>query len=63
MHSICLVIDLHTAANNVKQLSAAKETLEFALLYFYKILYCCQKYKSTYVLMSTGRYVLFFYFT
>ena len=39
MYSLCLVVDLDAAANNVKQLSAAKETLEFALLYSYKIFY------------------------
>lgn len=37
MYSLCLVIDLDAAANNVEQLSAAKDTLEFALLYSYKI--------------------------
>jgi hypothetical protein len=39
MYSLSLVVDLHAAVNNVKQLSAAKEKLEFALLYSYKISY------------------------
>jgi hypothetical protein len=55
MLSLCIVIDLHVAVNNIKPLSVAMEGHErvpFAMLSSYKnISHSCQQYKRTQVFM------------
>ena len=49
MRSLCIVVDLHVAVNNIKPLRVAtvtKDWVPFGLL-SHDLIYRCQRYKST----------------
>jgi len=50
MRSLCIVVDLHVACNNIKACSVAMKTQQGSLITaveLQNISYCCQQYEHT----------------